>query len=525
MADLVKFLKQQPGNALRGTKLDDFYRAHPSYKGTGIKLKVLAGKHPSRLRWVPGANEGLHKIMLVGASAALPSPASTASAAMSALVPVPTGQGVLAARIQQLVDANPHGNGSWTATKLDKAYREQFGAEEGWWTALGVTAATDAFRKFPGIIVARRKLGKGIHFVKTPHHEEQPELRAQSKASAGAPSDTIAKNLRKVIPVAPGGVEIGTLGSQFSGTLGAKNRYMLKVKVALTQARGGAPTGTVPSAKPVGMDGRQSGVASCSGAAPPGVAAPPPDNSDAPKKCVHEHRLAALAADLVCHLEALQGSRMNCSTDVVPFMKRFPQHKGVKLKAAVTASPRLEWIPMKRNAMSGFTCEAVGLRPKAVARSRRGSSALARPSGGTAVGPDPPAATAVTKDIRDGESGVVLGQRPSAAGMARPTLDPNAPPDSTFPAHRFVDAQVTAIYHGNRYFVVDRWVYCSFDILAGASKPPRVGETMTVRAFHWPTPTACQWRACAYEAPADKAQVPDPAPYVRRAVHPGSCVA
>ena len=139
VADLVKFLKQQPGNALRGTKLDDFYRAHPSYKGTGIKLKVLAGKHPSRLRWVPGANEGLHKIMLVGASAALSSPASTASAATSALVPVPTGHGVLAARIQQLVDANPHGNGSWTATKLDKAYREQFGAEEGWWTALGVT--------------------------------------------------------------------------------------------------------------------------------------------------------------------------------------------------------------------------------------------------------------------------------------------------------------------------------------------------------------------------------------------------
>ena len=224
--DLVKFLKQQPGNALRGTKLGDFYRAHPSYKGTGIKLKVLAGKHPSRLRWVPGATEALHKVTLAGASEVPSSPVPTTSAPTSALVPVPTEHRVLEARIQQLVDANLHG--SWTATKLDKEYRKQFGVEEGWWTALGVTAATDAFRKFPGIIVARSRPGKGIHFVKAPRCQEQPELRAHSQASAGAPLDNIAKNLLKIIPVAPGEVEIGTLGSQ----------YMSKFKVALTQALG-----------------------------------------------------------------------------------------------------------------------------------------------------------------------------------------------------------------------------------------------------------------------------------------------
>lgn len=217
VTDLVAFLKHQPDHVLRATKLDEFYREHPRHKGTGIKLKALAGKHPDRLRWVHGASEGLHKIMLAGATGAPSSPEPTAHVSADGL----------AVQLKQLIAKVTIPAHGWTGSKLDKEYRARFAAQEGWWRAHGYDSAAAAFKAFPTILAVKSG-SKGTHFIKPSQVQEQPELRGQANAPAETPKDAIARNLLTMIPVAPGDIEIGRLGSQ----------YMSKFKVSLTQALG-----------------------------------------------------------------------------------------------------------------------------------------------------------------------------------------------------------------------------------------------------------------------------------------------
>ena len=52
--NMVRFLNGQPGKELLGVKMALFCTACPQHKGTGLKLKDLAVKHPNRLWWTGG---------------------------------------------------------------------------------------------------------------------------------------------------------------------------------------------------------------------------------------------------------------------------------------------------------------------------------------------------------------------------------------------------------------------------------------------------------------------------------------
>ena len=495
VADLVQFIKDCFLACMPCSKFCEFLTLHPQHCGLKLKLKTAVSLSP-RLRNVPADKWKEAHVKYIGNRGDRTQPAPSAAAATAA-----------AATTIQSAAVNPGDRRAWPkpgdAARLASLLPPV--------VAMNMASLLSRYREVEPLSAS---LGEASFEVLFGDLIDSSRFMKRWRDSAG---EWRVKRVRL-----PGCVDPLKTASDCSH---GPSRWG-EAAASRVRLRGDAPIGTVLSVKPVGMAGRQSSVASGS-VAEPGIDALSPDNSDASNvtkmgdKGGRKRQHAAMAADLVVHLEALKGFRMS-STEMAPFLKRHPQHKGVGLKAAVKASSHLAWVPFKLN--GGMEGQAVALRPKAAARAQRSSSTFARPSGGNEIRPDPSAATAVPTGLRDG-SGVVLGQKPSTAGMARPTGDPNAPPNSTFPAHRFVDAQVTAISHGNRYFVVDRWVYCSFDILAGASKPPRVGETMTVQAFHWPTPTACQWRACAYEAPDNKERVPDPPPDVRLAVHPGSCAA